>query len=152
MQGWTHANAVSRLRNNHTLINLRNFNLTVEVNKTGHIIREFNWTDKGDDPHEPEMQRNGNLLIGLQWTAPFQVVEINTTTGVVVWKYHRNYLTFTRDADRLPNNNTLIVGVVGNSPKIFEVTRDGEIVWQVAVRGKNLSGLSPGWFYKAQRI
>ncbi|MFX1474255.1 MAG: aryl-sulfate sulfotransferase, partial [Promethearchaeota archaeon] len=31
-QGWTHANAVHRLANGNTLINLRNFNLTVEVN------------------------------------------------------------------------------------------------------------------------
>ncbi len=150
-QGWTHANAATRLQDGNTLINLRNFNLTVEVNNSGDIVREFNWTELGDDPHEPEIH-DETLLIGLQWSAPNQAVEINLTTEEVIWEYNRTNLSFTRDADRLPNDNTLIVGVVGNSPKIFEVTRSGEIVWQLAVRGKTLTQQSPGWFYKAQRI
>ncbi len=152
MQGWTHANAVTRFQNGNTMINLRNFNLTVIVNSTGHIVRELNWTTLGDDPHEPEIQPNGNILIALQWTAPNQVVEIKNSISNVVWDYHRDNLTFARDADRLPNNNTLIVAVVRRSPKIFEVNPDGDIVWQLAVRGKYLSALSPGWFYKVERI
>ncbi len=152
MQGWTHSNAVTRFQNGNTAINLRNFNLTVIVNNAGKVLKELNWSSLGDDPHEPEFHPNGNIVIALQWTAPNQVVEIKNTTSNVVWTYHRDNLTFARDADRLANNNTLIVGVVGNSPKIFEVTSDGEIVWQLAIRGKYLSTLSPGWFYKAERI
>jgi hypothetical protein len=152
MQGWTHANAVTRVPSGNTLINLRNFNLTVDVNSTGHIKKEYNWTTLGDDPHDPEIQPNGNILVALQWTAPNEIVEINSTTQSVIWSYHRDNMTFARDADRLVNNNTLIVSVVGRSPKIFEVTQYGEIVWQLAVRGKYLSSLSPGWFYKTQRI
>jgi hypothetical protein len=54
----------------------------------------------------------------------------------------------TRDADRLPNGNTLIVERI----KIFEVTPEGEIVWRLNVRG--VSGEKwdfEKFFYKAQR-
>jgi outer membrane protein assembly factor BamB len=34
-QGWTHTNAASRLENGDTLVSLRNFNLTVEVDRDG---------------------------------------------------------------------------------------------------------------------
>ena len=152
MQGWTHANAVHRLSNGNTMVNLRNFNLTVIVNSTGDIIWQHDWSAIGDDPHEPEILPSGNILIALQWTAPDHAVELEMASHNVIWSYTRNNVSFARDADRLPNGNTLIQAVVNRSPKIYEVTSSGEIVWQIAVRGKLLSQLSPGWFYKAQRI
>lgn len=152
MQGWTHANAVTRLPNGNTLVNLRNFNLTVEVNSTGDVVWEYDWSSLGDDPHEPQVLSNGNILIALQGNAPNQAVEIKRATGVVVWEYWRENMIFTRDTNRLPNGNTLIVSVVDNSSKIFEVTPDGEIVWQIAIKGQIIKRYSPGWFYKAQRI
>ena len=56
-----------------------------------------------------------------------------------------------RDANRLPNGNTLITGAI----KIVEVTTEGKIVWQLT-----LKGVAFGWggeaarfgFYKAERI
>jgi hypothetical protein len=55
-----------------------------------------------------------------------------------------------RDANRLPNGNTLITG----HTKIIEVTPDGEIVWQFALKGITLVGIdAPArGFYKADRI
>jgi hypothetical protein len=152
MQGWTHANAVTRLSNGNTLINLRNFNLTVEVNTTGDVVWECDWSSLGDDPHEPQVLTNGNILIALQGNAPNQAVEIKKASKTVVWEYERENMIFTRDTNRLPNQNTLIVSVVDNSSKIFEVTSDGEIVWQIAIKGQKIERYSPGWFYKAQRI
>ena len=37
-EGWTHANAVTRLSNGNTLVSLRNFNLTVEVDPDGDVV------------------------------------------------------------------------------------------------------------------
>jgi len=149
-QGWTHANAVTRLSNGNTIVNLRNFNLTIEVNVTGHVVWQYDWGSLGQDPHEPEILPNGNLLIALQGDIPYQAVEINRTTGQVVWEYGRENMIFTRDADRLPNGNTLLVAIVNQRSKIFEVTQDGDIVWELAW-GTGVSPI-PGWFYKAQRI
>ena len=153
-EGWTHANAVTRIPGtNNTLINLRNFNMTIVVNKTGNITWSYNWTDSGTDPHEPELLSNDNLVIALQWEPKHTICEINRTTKTVVWNYTNDSLRTSRDADRLPNNNTLIQSVINddNSSVIMEVTKTGEIVWQFTLRN-NPATHSPGWFYKAQRI
>jgi hypothetical protein len=149
-QGWTHANSVTRLPNGNTMVNLRNFNLTVEVNQTGHVVWQFDWGLLGDDPHEPELLSNGNILIALQGDFEYQAAEITYTTKQLVWTYGRENMIFTRDADRLPNGNTLFVAIVDQKSTIFEVTSSGEIVWEL-VWGKNKSPI-PGWFYKAERI
>jgi len=159
-QGWIHTNAITRLDNGNTLINLRNFSLTIEVNPQGEIVWEFDWTSLyptthpyGLDPHEPVIHSNNHILICLQWDTPYQVVELDRNSGRPVWEYHRDKLRTARDCDRLPNGNTLIVGVLEdtNDSVIFEVTSEREIVWQLKV--KNTPAInSPGWFYKAQRV
>ena len=56
---------------------------------------------------------------------------------------------FARDTNRLPNGNTLIIGLTA----IVEVTPEGEIVWQltlgVTLDPSRAAGLG---FYKAERI
>jgi len=153
-EGWTHANAVTRLDSGNTLVSLRNFNLTVEVNPEGEVVWTYDWSLLGgDDPHEPEFLPDNDLLICLQHDTPHQVVQINRDTEEVVWEYFRSGLRTARDSDRLPNGNTLIQGVMvdGDDSVIFEVTPDGEIVWQLKLKDTPATG-SPGWFYKAERL
>ncbi len=153
-EGWTHANAVTRLSNGNTLVSLRNFNLTVEVNPGGDVVWSFDWsTLGGDDPHEPEILSDDHLLICLQHETPHQVVEIDRSTGEVVWQYYLQGLRTARDSDRLPNGNTLIqaVQMPGDDSIVMEVTSAGEIVWQLNLKDSPAEG-SPGWFYKAQRV
>ena len=159
--GWTHVNAVTRLENGNTLVNLRNFDLTVEVSPSGEVVWSMDWTtlfeatpERGTyGPHEPEILPDDRLLICLQWDSPYQVVEIDRTTGDFIWSYFRDGLRTTRDADRLPNGNTLIVGVLQSSENsvIFEITPAGEVVWELKLVDFPV-GRRPGWFYKAQRI
>lgn len=159
--GWAHTNAVTRMDNGNTLISPRNFDLTVEVDPQGNVVWEYNWlnlyntTDpRGFDPHEPEIHSNNHLLVCLQWETPYQVVEIDRATGQPVWEYHRDNLRTARDCDRLPNGNTLIVGVLENTEDsvIFEVTSQGEVVWQLKIKDVPTTATNPGWFFKAQRI
>jgi len=159
--GWTHTNAVTRLEDGNTLVNLRNFDLTVEVNPSGAVVWSMDWTTLFDrtpergtyGPHEPEILPDDRLLVCLQWDAPYQVVEIDRASGGLIWRYFRDGLRTTRDADRLPNGNTLIVGVLESSGEsvIFEVGPEGETVWELRLVGVPV-GRRPGWFYKAQRI
>ncbi|MBN1269719.1 MAG: aryl-sulfate sulfotransferase [Kiritimatiellae bacterium] len=154
-QGWTHANAVTRLDNGNTLVSLRNFFLTVEVDPAGKVVWSYDWSRFGREtyPHEPELQPGGTLVCCIQKDAPCEVAEIDRATGETVWTYDHPNLRTTRDADRLPNGNTLLVSVLqaeGEST-ILEVTPVGEIVWQLTLDGARL-GRSPGFFYKAQRI
>jgi predicted Rdx family selenoprotein len=149
-EGWMHANAVTRLENGNTLISLRNFDMVVEVDKDGKTIwsqkflcevrglwkargmEEGLYSDSGDDyplgcnPHEPEIQPNGNMLVTTR--KPFTTYEL-TRDGEVVWEANHRDVGFTsprsRDVDRLPNGNTLIqVDSV-----LYEVTPDKQIVW-----------------------
>ncbi|MHC4444596.1 MAG: aryl-sulfate sulfotransferase [Planctomycetota bacterium] len=159
-EGWVHTNAVTRMSNGNTLISPRNFSLTIEVDSSGETVWSMDWVSLyggtfpvGYDPHEPELRSNDHLLVCLQRTAPYQVVEIDRSTNQPVWEYYREGLRTSRDCDRLANGNTLIVGVLepDDESVIFEVTPAKEIVWQLKVKDVPATD-SPGWFYKAQRI
>ena len=154
-QGWTHVNSVTRMSNGNTLINLRNFNMTIEVDSAGKTVWSFDWTKFGSEvgPHEPELLSNNHILIALQQDSPYQGVEIDKVTGETIWTYTRDGLRTTREADRLPNGNSLFVSVLTDKQEsvIFEVNTNGEIVWQLIDKG-NPTGDNPGFFYKAQRI
>src|SRR4030042_2338178 len=80
-----------------------------------------------------------------------QALEIDPNTGNIIWQSQKFGLEDmpVRDADRLPNGNTLIT----TPTRLIEVTAEGEIVWELKIKGiKNIpmekvfKGL-----YKAQR-
>jgi len=146
LQGWVHTNAVTRLPNGNTLISLRNFNFVVEVDPEGSVVRTI-----GEGiyhrQHDPEMLPGGNILVA-DHSKPQRAVEIDPETGEIVWQFAvpRQLI---RDADRLPNGNTLITGAT----KIIEVTPQGKIVWQLKLENVTLgpAGLEEQ-LYKAERI
>ncbi len=154
-EGVAHANAVIRLENGHTLISPRNFNLIIEVDASGEVV-DLICEDVCAYQHDPELLGNGNILMANQETQgheyelgdePQRALEIDTETGETIWEnliVKRTYYPL-RDADRLPNGNTLITGSQG----LFEVTPDGEIVWQLDSAFDITFAQS---IYKAQRI
>ncbi len=149
-QGWTHTNSVTRLKNGNTLISPRNFNILVEVDPQGSVVRTIgkNYLKK---QHDPEILENGNILLANHDT-PHEVMEINPNTEEIIWRFPMsNRKTWpVRDANRLPNGNTLITG----STVILEVTPDKEIVWKLNLKEgmfKPEESAERG-FYKAERI
>jgi hypothetical protein len=149
-QGWTHTNAVSRLSNGDTLISTRNFNMVVEVNQTGEVVKTI-----GEgimvEQHDPVLLANGNFLFANHGT-PEKAVEIDSADNIV-WEFaiSDSKQWPVRDANRLANGNTLIT----TTTKIVEVSKDKEIVWALAIKdtskfiGQASAGLG---FYKAERI
>lgn len=164
MQGWTHINAAQRLENGNTMINLRNFFRTIIVNPAGEIVREYDWTAYGSDtdPHDPEIDETSDtMIVCLQNDSPYEAVEIDLRTEELLWSYNHPSFRTTRDCDRLPNGNTLIVGVYNSGTinpinteddfsTILEVTSDGEIVWQMQITDET-AGNAAGWIYNAER-
>jgi len=149
-QGWTHTNAVSRLSNGDTLISIRNFNIVVEVNQKGEIVKTIG-EGLMTGQHDPVLLENGNLLFA-NHGVPEKAVEINKN-GDVVWEFEisNSKQWPTRDANRLSNGNTLIT----TTTKIVEVNKDKEIVWTLAIKdvSKFTRQASAGLgFYKAERI
>jgi hypothetical protein len=150
---YTHANAVVRLPNGHTLVSLRNFHRIVEVDRAGNIVWQL-----GGLPfvHEPTPLPNGNLLVAIR--KPTGVAEV-TRAGGRVWSFQRDDVDTVRGIQPLPNGNVLLT----ERTKLLEVTRAGKVVWQLRLPG--VSWDDPGhyagrgaynvrdqWFYKAQRI
>jgi hypothetical protein len=149
--GWTHTNAASRLPNGNTLISLRNFNFVVEVDPRGAVVRTIG---KGifHRQHDPVMLPNGNILVA-NHQKPHRAIEVDLKTGKIVWQspeFEQDAIPV-RDANRLPNSNTLVTGTT----KIIEFTAEGEIVWQLKLKGVyfvNQRDRPRLGFYKAERI
>ncbi len=139
-----HVYAVTRLENSNTLISIRNFNKIVEVYPSGKVVWEITFrgsidvgrnmkpTDgpiKGITNHEPEITPSGTSLLALR--KPWRFVEIDRQTKTIVWQWThpegRKVMDVNRDANRLPNGNTLVT----TADHIIEVSADGEIVWQL---------------------
>ena len=99
-----------------------------------------------------------------------RILEIDPITEQIVWQYDATksgmpfwafYSSFISSARRLPNGNTLICeGMYG---RIFQVTRDGEIVWefvnprygkwaQHAMNVIGFGGEETNWVFRAQPV
>ena len=104
------------------------------------------------------MLENGNVLLfdngmHIHGLPRSRVLVVNPKTDEIVWRYQsERYLDFfsphISGAQRLWNGNTLICE--GDRGRLFEVTRDGEIVWEFynphyvqEYKGKRLSSWEP---------
>jgi outer membrane protein assembly factor BamB len=137
---WTHSNGVAELPNGDIVVSFRTISTVIIIDrKTGKIIWKL-----GAPPlcgqHAPTPLPNGNLLLfdngshRLDHPMPFsRVIEIEPATKQIVWTYQEKresdfFSPRISNAQRLPNANTLICeGVFG---RLFEVTTDGELVWE----------------------
>jgi hypothetical protein len=148
--GWTHTNAVERLPGGDTIISLRNFNFVVEVSQSGSVVRTYGEGVFGDQ-HDPQMLPNGNMLVANHTPPPpNHAVEIDPRTNKIVWSFGGSQWApqLARDANRLPNGNTLICGTT----QIIEVTPEGEMVWRLRLRAEiGREQASGRGFYKAER-
>ena len=124
-----------RFRPGNLLICLRNINQIAILDKdTKHILwvwgeGELEW------PHYPVMLDNGNILIFDNGVVRkySRVIEIDPVTEEIVWQYVADppqafFAKSKGSAQRLPNGNTLICD--SSNGRVFEVTREGEIVWE----------------------
>lgn len=148
--GWTHTNAAVRMANGNTLVSLRNFNLLAEINPQGDVVKTYG-EEFLQHPHDPEILAGGNILVANHGN-PQKAIEIDSKTGKIIWEFTMDKKKSwpVRDADRLPNGNTLITG----STAIVEVTSKGEVVWSFVLKNAEFSKEDSAGrgFYKAQRI
>lgn len=137
---WTHLNDVAALEDGRVMVNLRNQDQVVFVRPGQGLLEE--WTLGCDDCHEtlyehhnPDYlpEERGGPAILVADSENNRIVEYQRTDGEWVrsWLWTDPDLQWPRDADRLPNGNTLIGDSYGD--RIFEVNRSGEIVWQHTV-------------------
>ena len=158
-QNWTHFNSVQALPENRWYdggdVRFRPGNLLLSPRTLGFVFivdretGEIVWRTDGRVPlsgqHAPRMIEkgmpgDGNIIVFDNGVPPLsyvyqagksRVLEINPVTYEVPWTYENGYqffAAFTANAERLPNGNTLICESFGS--RAFEVTMEGEIVWE----------------------
>jgi outer membrane protein assembly factor BamB len=137
---WTHANGVAELPNGDIVVSFRVISTVIIIDrKTGKIIWKLGAPPLSGQ-HAPTPLPNGNLLLfdngphRLDHPMPFsRIIEVDLATKQIVWKYQERresdfFSPRISNAQRLPNGNTLICE--GDFGRIFEVTADGELVWE----------------------
>lgn len=102
--------------------------------ESGRVI--WTWgTDELEAPHHPTFLPDGNVLVfdnGVR-RRHSRVVKMDPRSGEIVWQYVANppesFFTDARGGcQELPNGNVLITET--NTGRAFEVTPEGEIVWE----------------------
>lgn len=137
---WPMGNSVEEIPNGDILVSFRNISTVVLISKkSGEIVWKLGHEILAQQ-HAPTFLDNGNVLIfdnGTQRKSTPQtfsrVIEINPETSEIVWEYHDKpvfnfYSAYISGARRLPDGNTLITE--GLNGRIFEVTPNGEVVWE----------------------
>jgi hypothetical protein len=136
--GYTHLNDIDAVDDGSDfLLSPRNFDRVVLVDRS---TKEVEWTLGVQDDHDIlHAQHNPTLLsreppvVLVADSENDRVVEYrrhDNGTWELTWEY-RGDLVWPRDADRLPNGNTLIVDTRGQ--RVIEVTPGGDVVWERAV-------------------
>ena len=135
---WTHVNDVDAVGEHFFLVSPRNFDQVLLVDRrTGEISLRLGADGNHDVLYK---QHNPDYLAGENGT-PTLLVADSENNRIVEYAFHdgewdRTWragseatLYWPRDADRLPNGNTL-VGDSRNS-RVLELTPEGEVVWEV---------------------
>lgn len=136
---FAHANTLFPMKNGDIMVNFRTLHTVMIIDRKTKKVKWEHRDETWGGPHDPHILPNRNILLFAngyktpeEW--PFsRVIEFNPRTRKTVWQYTgRNALHFfsphISGAQRLDNGNTLICE--GGHGRLFEVTRDKEIVWQ----------------------
>jgi hypothetical protein len=153
---WTHMNDVDLTDDGHFLLSIRNFDVVLEVNRTTkaieHVTGEPRGTDEDVEGREPILDNQHNpMLVGNEShvvvadSEADRIVEVNRSSGEVVWTVDDGLL-WPRDADRLPNGNTLVTNSLRY--EVEEMRPDGEVVWRYEVAWNGKRGIP----YEADRV
>ncbi|WP_224270890.1 arylsulfotransferase family protein [Haloprofundus salinisoli] len=148
---WSHINDVELVDDGERLmVSMRNHDRVVFVDRRSGEVDD-SWTLGAEDDygvlyeqHNPDYipESQGGPAVLVADSENNRVVEYQRENGtwVQTWQWRDARMQWPRDADRLPNGNTLITDSNGN--RVFEVDRAGEIVWSVTV----------GFPYEAERL
>jgi hypothetical protein len=134
---WTHVNDVDKIGEGRYLVSPRNFDQVIVVNRSTDEV-EMQLGSDGDhdvlyEQHNPQYldSENGTPTILVADSENDRVVEYARESDgewTRTWSVGTRNLNWPRDADRLPNGNTLVVDTMHH--RVVEVTPEGEVVWE----------------------
>jgi hypothetical protein len=153
---WSHLNAAFPIDDDRVLMSARQLSKLLVVEKSsGKVVDRF-----GPGPfygqHDPHRLDNGNILLfdngcyrdgggGITYS---KVIEYDLKTREVVWEYQDKpnmnfYSPFISGVDTTPNGNLLVTA--GSTGRMFQITRDGEIVWEFINPYFDKNGIGQVW-------
>jgi hypothetical protein len=150
---WTHINDVEYLphkgENGWFMASLRNQDQVVFVDREEGLVE--NWTLGVDDAHRIINEQHNPDYIPASEGGPAVMIADSQNNRIVeyqrvdgewerTWTWSESEMNWPRDADRLPDGNTLVSDTNGN--RLLEVNESGDVVWEVDV----------GSVYEAERL
>ncbi|MFW5940049.1 MAG: aryl-sulfate sulfotransferase [Halolamina sp.] len=139
---WTHLNHVEVLPDGRIMVSLRNQDQVVFLDRETGLQED--WTLGGDGDHDTLYEQHNPQYISEENGGP-AVLVADSENGRIVeyqredgeweqsWEWSDSRMQWPRDADRLSNGNTMIVD--SNGARVMELDREGEIDWQVGIKG-----------------
>ncbi|WP_164520287.1 aryl-sulfate sulfotransferase [Specibacter cremeus] len=137
---WTHGNGLAELPGGDILVSMRQISTVLRIDRTTGTIRQRIGAGELAGQHSPWLTGASTVLVydnGFNradgWPPYSRAVEFDLATGEEVWAYTDPvrwdfFSALQSSVQRLPNDNTLICeGLTG---RIFEITTDGEVVWE----------------------
>ncbi|PSQ52872.1 hypothetical protein BRD20_05605 [Halobacteriales archaeon SW_8_65_20] len=135
---WTHLNDIDRLDDGNFLLSIRNYDVVLEVARNESIVETYG--EPGDhsimdEQHNPNLLAETGTLVVAD-SGNDRIVELDAANQTVISEYGSvpagsnvgdPSLRWPRDADRLPNGNTLITD--SRRFRILEVAPNGSVVW-----------------------
>lgn len=136
---WTHGNSLRIMRDGSWLLSFRMTSTVAKIDRhSGALL--WSW-GPGITSHQHDAREldDGHVLLfdngvhRLRAPGFARVLEVDPTSGEIVWQYvDRTILAFQSfmagGAQRLSNGNTFITEAA--TGRLFQVTRDGETVWE----------------------
>ncbi len=139
---WTHVNDVDKIAEGEYLVSPRNFDQVIVVNRS---TDEVTMRLGSDGDHETLYEQHNPMYLESENGTPTMLVADSENDRIVeyaktdadapvgsgwteTWSVGTRGLNWPRDADRLPNGNTLVVDTMHH--RVFEVTPTGEVVWE----------------------
>lgn len=156
-----HTNVVQELDDGNYLVSCKILNLVFIVNRqNGELVWHYQNDELGGQ-HDAQMLDNGNILVFANGAYASdlhhsQVWEIDPTSNEIVWRYRASdnpqsfFSPHIGGVQRLHSGNTLICE--GGKGCVFEVTPDGEVVWEYVnpVFNKNRMLGNINWLFRAR--
>ncbi|PGF16910.1 arylsulfotransferase (asst) [Natrinema sp. CBA1119] len=139
---WTHINDVEYIEDGRMegriMVSVRNQNRVVFLDREEGLLE--NWTLGGEndadvlnEQHNPDFipESRGGPAVLVADSENGRIKEFQREDGEWnrSWLWEDDRIQWPRDADRLPNGNTLITDTHGN--RVIEVDESGDIVWTV---------------------
>jgi hypothetical protein len=154
---WSHINDVDKVGDGEYLLSVRNMDEVILVNRSTDSVDWRLGTDENHsilyEQHNPQYleSEDGTPTVLVADSENDRVVEYEmvvagdgdgTSEWERTWTLGANgSLTWPRDADRLPNGNTLVTDSLNH--RVVEVTPEGDVVWEY---------YAPWGTYEAERV